>query len=120
MHTSPSTSDGSRVFSKNFTATSPVTTPIFSVSAAENNWPKKRRSSGLRWRLGCSKIERQSASVGIGGNLLDLEALHTLHVALLRLEVSHVFGDIWRSTTDNGCRRSVPLEKLKHYIYSDR
>lgn len=57
MPTSPSTSEASRVFSKNFTATSPVTTPIFSVSAAENNWPKRRRSSGLRWRLGCSRIE---------------------------------------------------------------
>ena len=60
--TSPSTSGGSRVFSRNFTATSPVTTPIFSLSAAENNWPKRRRSSGLRCRLGCSGIQIQSDS----------------------------------------------------------
>ena len=60
--TSPSTSDGNRVFSKNLTATSPVTTPIFSLSAAENSWPKRRRSSGLRWRLGCSERRSGSAS----------------------------------------------------------
>ena len=55
--TSPSTSGGSRVFSKNLTATSPVTTPILSVSAWEKSWPKRRRSSGLRCRFGCSKMQ---------------------------------------------------------------
>ena len=65
LPTSPRTSGGSRVFSKNLTATSPVTTPIFSVSAAENNWPNRRRSSGLRWRLGCSRIEKQSGSIDL-------------------------------------------------------
>lgn len=53
--TSPSTVGGSLVFSKNFTAISPVTTPILSVSAAANKCPKYRLSSGLRWRFGCSE-----------------------------------------------------------------
>ena len=115
--TSPRTSEGSRVFSKNLTATSPVTTPIFSESAAENNWPNRRRSSGLKWRLGCSRIERESASTDLAC-ILDLEALHTLHLALLRLHVSHVCGDVFQSNAASGCERSAPREKLRHCIYS--
>ena len=46
--TSPNIVAGNFVFSKNFTATSPVTTPILSVSAAEKSWPKYRLSSGVR------------------------------------------------------------------------
>ena len=117
MPTSPRTSEGSRVFSKNFTATSPVTTPIFSVSAAENNWPNRRRSSGLRWRLGCSGIERQLESTNLAC-ILELEALHTLHFALLRLHVSHVYDDVFRSNAASECERSAPTEKLRHCIYS--
>lgn len=37
--------------SKNLTASSPVTTPMFSVSAAWNNWPKTFFSSGVRTML---------------------------------------------------------------------
>lgn len=55
--TSPSVSGGSFVRSgKNLRATSPVTTPRLSVSAAENTRANSRRSSGLRLRLGCSEV----------------------------------------------------------------
>lgn len=46
--TSPKIAGESLVFSKNFTATSPVTTPSLSESAAENSWPKRLLSSGVR------------------------------------------------------------------------
>lgn len=42
----------SLVFSKNLTATSPVTTPMLSESACRNSCPNTRFSSGVRFRFG--------------------------------------------------------------------
>jgi hypothetical protein len=52
--TSPRTRGSSRVFSKNLTATSPVTTPRPSVSACRKSWVNTRFSSGVRLRLGAA------------------------------------------------------------------
>jgi len=54
IRTSPRMRGSSLVFSKNLTATSPVTTPIFSLSASLNSCPKTRFSSGVRFRLGAA------------------------------------------------------------------
>lgn len=48
IRTSPRTCGGNLVLSKNFTATSPVTTPICSVSAWRKSSPNTRFSSGVR------------------------------------------------------------------------
>jgi hypothetical protein len=52
--TSPRIRGSSLVFSKNLTATSPVTTPTPSVSACRNSCPNTRFSSGVRLRLGAA------------------------------------------------------------------
>ena len=54
IHTSPSTRGSSLVFSKNLTATSPVTTPTLSESACRNSCPNRRFSSGVRFRFGAA------------------------------------------------------------------
>ena len=60
--TSPRTRGSSLVFSKNLTATSPVTTPRPSVSACRNSCPNTRFSSGVRFRLGAAVCVHPSAS----------------------------------------------------------
>ena len=95
--TSPRTSGANFVFSKNLTATSPVTTPSLSVSAAEKSCPKTRRSSGLRCRLGCS--ERVLWSVRALNVLLisGSRKLTLLQLPLLVLYVRHVIEEDNRS-----------------------
>ena len=61
--TSPSTFGGSLVFSKNLTATSPVTTPRRSVSACWNSCEYARFSSGVRCRMGESRQVSNRVSV---------------------------------------------------------
>ena len=92
--TSPSISGDKRVFLKNSTAISPVTTPILSVSAAAKSCPKRRRSSALKSRLlgsfGESRISKPSVSIAVitasqyrCGSLRCLSAMSSVFVAAI-------------------------------------
>lgn len=60
--TTPSTCGSSLVFSKNVTATSPVTTPMFSESASRNSCPNTRTSSGVRFKFGAPVYHQHPSS----------------------------------------------------------
>jgi hypothetical protein len=75
--TSPRTRGSSRVFSKNLTATSPVTTPMLSVSACRNSWPNTRFSSGVRFKLGAAM------SMSAPSRRTTCDQFHSFHQALI-------------------------------------
>ena len=100
-HISPRTSDDSLVFSKNLTATSPVTTPILSESACAKSWPKYRRSSGLSCKFGCSRDTQDLA-------IDELEGEQT-YVVDLRVRCRPSFSAKWTVQ----CYRHMQLQQTE-------